>query len=125
MQAYNDCEGESMNFWERNQGEINQNHQNKQSNNVNSNFNTANTQSAQGQAYQNQGQNFNVMEHIARLGNMSDEDRMKELTRTASSMKQSGSLNPQDLEKVYQTASMFMNADQLSRLRTLIDMLKQ
>ena len=114
-----------MNFWERNQGEINQNHQNKQSNNVNSNFNTANTQSAQGQAYQNQGQNFNVMEHIARLGNMSDEDRMKELTRTASSMKQSGSLNPQDLEKVYQTASMFMNADQLSRLRTLIDMLKQ
>ena len=125
MQAYNDCEGESMNFWERNQGEINQHHQNKQSNNVNSNFNTANTQNTQGRSCQNQGQNFNVMEHIARLGNMSEEDRMKELTRTASSMKQSGSLNPQDLEKVYQTASMFMNADQLSRLRTLIDMLKQ
>jgi hypothetical protein len=125
MQAYNDCEGESMNFWERNQGEIYQHHQNKQSNNVNSNFNTANTQSTQGQSCQNLNQNFNVTEHIARLGNMSEEDRLSELTKTATSMKQTGAFNVQDLEKVYQTASMFMNADQLSRLRTLIDMLKK
>ena len=56
---------------------------------------------------------------------MSEDERLAELAKTASGMKQSGSLNPQDLERVYQTAGMFMNQEQLSRLRTLIDMLKK
>lgn len=114
-----------MNFWERNNYASGQTIQNKQSNGTNSNYNQAKSQSTSSQTSSNSNQNFNVMEHIARLGNMSEEDRMKELTRTASSMRQNGSFNVQDLERVYQTAGMFMNSEQLARLRTLIDMLKQ
>ena len=125
MQAYNDCEGDIMNFWERDLNSGSQNGQNKQSNAVNQNNYKENVQFSNGQPHQNPNQNFNVMEHIARLGNMSEEDRLSELTKTATSMKQTGAFNIQDLEKVYQTAGMFMNADQLSRLRTLIDMLKK
>ena len=125
MQAYNDCEGESMNFWERDLDLNNQTSQNRQSNNANTKHYTTNTQNISGQQQLKYGQNFNVLEHISRLGNMSEEDRLRELTKTASSMKQTGSFNPQDLERVYQTAGMFMNTEQLARLRTLIDMLKQ
>ena len=125
MPAYNECEGEYMNFWERNLNANEQHSQNRQSNNIYSKNNASNNQNQGGQYSSNQHQNFNVMEHIARLGSMSEEDRLHELTKTASSMKQQGAFNIQDLERVYQTAGMFMSADQLARLRTLIDMLKQ
>ena len=114
-----------MNFWERDLDLNNQTSQNRQSNNANTKHYTTNTQNISGQQQLKHGQNFNVLEHISRLGNMSEEDRLRELTKTASSMKQTGSFNPQDLERVYQTAGMFMNTEQLARLRTLIDMLKQ
>ena len=125
MLAYYECEGESMNFWERNNYQSNDNNQNKQSNPSNSNVNQSSSQAINNQYAQTQNTNFNVMEHIARLNGMSEEDRIKELTKTATSMKQGGSLNIQELERVYQTASMFMNGDQLEKLRNLIDMLKQ
>ena len=121
MQAYNDCEGESMNFWERDQYSTNQNGKNKQSNNTNSNFNATNNHNQQTQG----ASHFNIYEQMSRLNNMSEEERLRELTKTATSMKQDGRLNGQDLEKVYQTAGMFMTSEQLSRLRSLIDMLKQ
>ena len=124
MQAYNDCEGESMNFWERDLHSNNQNQQNKQSNAVNSSSYTNFQPNSNVQQTEQQNANFNVMEHIARLSTMSDEDRMKELTKTASGMKQEGKFNVADLERVYQTAGMFMTTEQLARLRTLIDMLK-
>lgn len=124
MQAYNDCEGESMNFWERDLHSNNQNQQNKQSNAVNSSSYTNCQPSSNVQQTEQQNANFNVMEHIARLSTMSDEDRMKELTKTVSGMKQEGKFNATDLERVYQTAGMFMTTEQLARLRTLIDMLK-
>lgn len=123
MQAYNDCEGESMNFWEREQYSSNQNSKNKQSNGTNSNFNHSNV-GAQNTEHTMGANNINLYEQMARLNNMSEEERLKELTKTASNMKQDGRLNSQDLEKVYQTAGMFMTSEQLSRLRTLIDMLK-
>ena len=124
MQAYNDCEGESMNFWERDLHSNNQYQQNKQSNTVNSSSYTNFQPNSNVQQTEQQNANFNVMEHIARLSTMSDEDRMKELTKTASGMKQEGKFNATDLERVYQTAGMFMTTEQLARLRTLIDMLK-
>lgn len=124
MQAYNDCEGENMNFWERDQYSSNQSIKNKQSNSVNSNFNHSNV-GAQNTDHAAGMNNFNLYEQMARLNNMSEEERLKELTKTASNMKQDGRFNSQDLEKVYQTAGMFMTSEQLSRLRTLIDMLKQ
>ena len=123
MQAYNDCEGESMNFWERDQYSNNQNSKNKQSNGTNSKFNCSNV-GAQNTEHTIGANNINLYEQMARLNNMSEEERLKELTKTATNMKQEGRFNSQDLEKVYQTASMFMTSEQLSRLRTLIDMLK-
>ena len=113
-----------MNFWERDLHSNNQNQQNKQSNAVNSSSYTNFQPNANVQQTEQQNANFNVMEHIARLSTMSDEDRMKELTKTASGMKQEGKFNATDLERVYQTAGMFMTTEQLARLRTLIDMLK-
>ena len=124
MQAYNDCEGESMNFWERDLHSNNQYQQNKQSNAVNSSSYTDYQPNSNVQQTEQQNANFNVMEHIARVSTMSDEDRMKELTKTASGMKQEGKFNATDLERVYQTAGMFMTTEQLARLRALIDMLK-
>ncbi len=114
-----------MNFWERNNYQSNENNQNKQSNPSKSNVNQSGSQAINNQYAQTQNTNFNVMEHISRLNGMSEEDRIKELTKTATSMKQGGSFNIQELERVYQTASMFMNGDQLAKLRNLIDMLKQ
>ena len=125
MQAYNECEGESMNFWERNLQTNNKNNQNRQSNSINSN-NAQNMAQGDGMhSTQAQSANFNVYEHISRLNSMSEDERLAELAKTASAMKQSGSFDSQDLERVYQTAGMFMNQEQLSRLRTLIDMLKK
>ena len=112
-----------MNFWERDQYSSNKNGKNKQSNGTNSNFNHSNV-GAQNTEHTMGANNINLYEQMARLNNMSEEERIKELTKTASNMKQDGRLNSQDLEKVYQTARMFMTSEQLSRLRTLIDMLK-
>ena len=114
-----------MNFWERNQRTDNQNNKNRQSNQSNQNNNHDNMQKEAPYTAQSQNTNFNVYEHISRLSGMSEDERLGELARTASGMKQNGSLDPQDLERVYQTAGMFMNGEQLSRLRTLIDMLKR
>ena len=114
-----------MNFWERNLQTNNKNNQNRQSNCINSN-NTQNMAQGDGMhSTQAQSANFNVYEHISRLNSMSEDERLAELAKTACGMKQSGSLDSQDLERLYQTAGMFMNQEQLSRLRTLIDMLKK
>ena len=123
MQAYNDCEGESMNFWERDLHTNGQNDKNQQSNATKSNMGNPTAQTYSG-CHSNPMGNFAVMEQLSRLGNMSEQERLGELAKTASAMKQDGRFNVQDLERVYQTAGMFMNAEQLSRLRALIDMLK-
>ncbi len=69
-------------------------------------------------------QSENLNEQISRMGNMSNEDLMKELFKVSSSMKAENRLSSDDLERFYQTASMFLNSDQLARLREIINLLK-
>lgn len=101
-----------MNFWEKDLH--------------NSAENQRNPNSHQGNAYhrQSSGANVNMAEQIARLNSMSEEERLSELMSTAGKMNMNGSLNANDLERLYQTAGMFMSPDQLKKLRTLIDAIK-
>ena len=101
-----------MNFWEKDLH--------------NSAENQSNPNSHQGNAYhrQNSSANANMAEQIARLNSMSEKERISELMSTASKMNMNGSLNVNDLERLYQTAGMFMSPDQLKKLRTLIDAIK-
>lgn len=112
MLAYYECEGDNMNFWEKDLH--------------NSAENQSNANSHQGNAYhrQSSGSNVNMAEQIARLNSMSEEERLNELMSTAGKMNMNGSLNVNDLERLYQTAGMFMSPDQLKKLRTLIDAIK-
>ena len=113
MLAYYECEGDNMNFWEKDLHNSAQTHQ-------------SNANSHQGNAYhrQNSSTNANMAEQIARLNSMSEEERLSELMSTAGKMNMNGSLNVNDLERLYQTAGMFMSPDQLKKLRTLIDAIK-
>ncbi len=108
MPAYNECDGGNMNFWEK------------------GNSSQQNQQKAQGQkAHISNNQSVGDMaSEIARLNSMDEGARMAELMRTATKMQSNGQLNSADLERVYQTAGMFMNAEQLKKLRTLIDAIK-
>ena len=101
-----------MNFWEKDLH--------------NSVENQNNAYSHQGNAYhrQNSSTNANMAEQIARLNSMSEEERLSELMSTAGKMNMNGSLNVNDLERLYQTAGMFMSPDQLKKLRILIDAIK-
>ena len=101
-----------MNFWEKDLH--------------NSAENQSNPNSHQGKVNprQNSSANANMAEQIARLNSMSEEERLSELMSTAGKMNMTGSLNVNDLERLYQTAGMFMSPDQLKKLRTLIDAIK-
>ena len=112
MLAYYECEGDNMNFWEKDLHNSAEN----QSNARNSQSSARNSQSS--------STNANMAEQIARLNSMSEEERLSELMSTAGKMNMNGSLNVNDLERLYQTAGMFMSPDQLKKLRTLIDAIK-
>ena len=101
-----------MNFWE------------KDLHNSAENQSNPNTHQGNGNPRQNSGPNVNMAEQIARLNSMSEEERISELMSTAGKMNMNGSLNVNDLERLYQTAVMFMSPDQLKKLRTLIDAIK-
>ncbi len=109
MLAYNECDGGYMNFWEKGYQQENNNAQNQ---------NAGNQQSQNDQSF------GDMASEIARLNSMDESARMAELMRTASKMQSNGQLNSMDLERVYQTAGMFMNAEQLKKLRSLIDAIK-
>ena len=112
MLAYYECEGDDMNFWE------------KDLHNSAENQSNANSHQGNGNPRQNSSTNANMAEQIARLNSMSEEERLSELMSTAGKMNMNGSLNVNDLERLYQTAGMFMSSDQLKKLRTLIDAIK-
>lgn len=112
MLAYYECEGDNMNFWE------------KDLHNSAGNQGNANSHQGNGNPRQNSSTNANMAEQIARLNSMSEEERLSELMSTAGKMNMNGSLNVNDLERLYQTAVMFMSPDQLKKLRTLIDAIK-
>lgn len=112
MLAYYECEGDNMNFWE------------KDSHNSAENQSNANSHQGNRNPRQNSSTNANMAEQIARLNSMSEEERLSELMSTAGKMNMNGSLNVNDLERLYQTAVMFMSPDQLKKLRTLIDAIK-
>ena len=101
-----------MNFWE------------KDLHNSAENQSNPNSHQGNGNSRQNSSTNANMAEQIARLNSMSEEERLSELMSTASKMNMNGSLNVNDLERLYQTAGMFMSPDQLKKLRTLIDAIK-
>lgn len=101
-----------MNFWEKDLHNSAQNQSN------------ANSHQGNGNPRQNSSTNANMAEQIARLNSMSEEERLSELMSTAGKMNMNGSLNVNDLERLYQTAGMFMSPDQLKKLRTLIDAIK-
>jgi hypothetical protein len=108
-----------MNFWERGQEQ-------SSSKKAQPNGNDKKAQQSaprQGQS-SNAKTNFDVMGEIARLNNLSETERMGELMRTANKMRSDGTLNGGDLERIYQTASMFMTEEQLQKLRALIEMVK-
>lgn len=112
MLAYYECEGDNMNFWE------------KDLHNSAENQSNPNPHQSNGNPRQNSSTNANMAEQIARLNSMSEEERLSELMSTAGKMNMNGSLNVNDLERLYQTAGMFMSPDQLKKLRTLIDAIK-
>ena len=112
MLAYYECEGDDMNFWE------------KDLHNSAENQSNVNSHQGNGNPRQNSSTNANMAEQIARLNSMSEEERLSELMSTAGKMNMNGSLNVNDLERLYQTAGMFMSPDQLKKLRTLIDAIK-
>lgn len=101
-----------MNFWE------------KDLHNSAENQSNSNSHQGNGNTRQSSGSNVNMAEQIARLNSMSEEERLSELMSTAGKMNMNGSLNVNDLERLYQTAVMFMSPDQLKKLRTLIDAIK-
>ena len=101
-----------MNFWE------------KDLHNSAENQRKSNPHQSNGNPRQNSSTNANMAEQIARLNSMSEEERLSELMSTAGKMNMNGSLNVNDLERLYQTAGMFMSSDQLKKLRTLIDAIK-
>ena len=101
-----------MNFWE------------KDLHNSAENQSNVNSYQGNGNLRQNSSTNANMAEQIARLNSMSEEERLSELMSTAGKMNMNGSLNVNDLERLYQTAGMFMSPDQLKKLRTLIDAIK-
>lgn len=101
-----------MNFWE------------KDLHNSAENQNNAYSHQGNGNPRQNSSTNANMAEQIARLNSMSEEERLSELMSTAGKMNMNGSLNVNDLERLYHTAGMFMSPDQLKKLRTLIDAIK-
>ena len=112
MLAYYECEGDNMNFWE------------KDLHNSAENQSKSNSHQGKVNPRQSSGSNANMAEQIARLNSMSEEERLSELMSTAGKMNMNGSLNVNDLERLYQTAVMFMSPDQLKKLRTLIDAIK-
>ena len=101
-----------MNFWE------------KDLHNLAENQSNPNPHQGNGNPRQSSSANVNMAEQIARLNSMSEEERLSELMSTAGKMNMNGSLNVNDLERLYQTAGMFMSPDQLKKLRTLIDAIK-
>lgn len=75
------------------------------------------------------GQNFsgsaNIEDEIRRFSGMSNDELTAELIARASASRASGTFDVMELEKFYSVATMFMNTDQLTRLRALLNMLEK
>lgn len=118
---------EFMNFWERN-GYDDKNDSEKKgaaySNDDygNTTVNTYNKNS--GRSSQN-GANLNIEDEMRRFSGMSNDELMAELMAKTATSRANGTLNVQELEKFYSVATMFMNTEQLTRLRALLNMLEK
>ncbi len=75
------------------------------------------------------GQNFsggaNIEDEIRRFSGMSNDELTAELIARASASRANGTFDVMELEKFYSVATMFMNTDQLTRLRALLNMLEK
>ena len=97
-----------MNFWERND--------NRQNNTYNSSE-SGNQSGAKGNSEQD------IRDKINAYGNKSEDELMRELGATAARMKRDGTFDASEMEKLYATASPFLNEEQKKRMRSIIDML--
>lgn len=66
----------------------------------------------------------NLEEQLRRYSTMNEQQLLAELLRSAGGMKANGSLTADELENFYSRAAAFMSTEQLTKLRTLINMLK-
>lgn len=75
------------------------------------------------------GQNFsgsvNIEDEIRRFSGMSNDELTAELIARASASRANDTFDVMELEKFYSVATMFMNTDQLTRLRALLNMLEK
>ncbi len=79
-----------------------------------------------GQSGNNSKEDFERLatDSFNKYSNMDETQLMSELLKTAGGMRQNGTLKPEDLESFYKNASGFLTAEQMAKLRTLINMLK-
>lgn len=113
-----------MNFWERN-GYYGQKRQNPDEKNKDG-FDNRNNDSVKNGTLdgRNSGQ-VNIEEEMRRFSGMSNDELMTELMAKASISRANGTLNTAELERFYTVATMFMNTEQLTRLRALLNMLEK
>ncbi len=115
-----------MNFWERN-GYYGQKGQNPDGKNKDASCDK------NGDCFENErgfadGRNSgqtNIEEEMRRFSGMSNDELMTELMAKASISRANGTLNTAELERFYTVATMFMNTEQLTRLRALLNMLEK
>lgn len=114
-----------MNFWERNGY-----YGDKSGDDVSAkNSHIGKDEPANGEKTLNGGKNgvggVNVEDEIRRFSTMSNDELMAELMAKASTSRANGTLSVSELEKFYTVATMFMNTEQLTRLRALLNMLEK
>lgn len=66
----------------------------------------------------------NVKEKLNEFSGKSEDQLMNDLASTVARMKKEGTFDISALENLYDTASPFLNDEQRSRMRSIIDMLK-
>lgn len=118
---------EFMNFWERNGYDDKNDSEKKGTAHSNDDYGntTANTCNKNaGRSGQN-GANLNIEDEMRRFSGMSNDELMAELMAKTATSRANGTLNVQELEKFYSVATMFMNTEQLTRLRALLNMLEK
>lgn len=126
---------EFMNFWERN-GYNDKNNTEKQGTAYyNDEFGNTSTSAyakssgvfggEKGENAGKNGANLNIEDEMRRFSGMSNDELMSELMAKTAASRANGTLNVQELEKFYSVATMFMNTEQLTRLRALLNMLEK
>lgn len=76
------------------------------------------------QSVDNSGQPT-LQSEINKYSNMSEERLMQEMFALVNEGKQNGTLNNQQLEEFFNSASCMLSAEQVSKLRSIIDLAKQ